>query len=324
MGRRVFVVSPSRFIAFRLGMRLRDGEGVMIERYITGRLRYLEVNGWTPFSGENDQIVRMLRDVGRKTGAVFVRWTPSESQKSKVKSQKFIGIQVVTPRVLIHQVPPRTTLVIGLSKSEEELLSAMHEKARYNIRLAERRGIRVRRAGVDESFRAFWSLMRETAKRGRVGIHAREYYRKMLETVQGGDVQARLFLAVHREIPLATAILITCGDTATYLHGGSSSEQRNLMAPHLLQWRMMQYAKHHRMKWYDMWGIAPQDERGKTREERGYVHPWTGITRFKLGFGGEVKESVGTFDIICRPFVYRVLSLGRLAKHVLRPLSSPP
>src|SRR3990167_8140330 len=89
--------------------------------------------------------------------------------------------EVVEPRVLIRQVPPKATLIVDLAKDEGTLLQEMHEKTRYNIRLAERQGVRANTMSVQEGFDAFWTLMQETARRDRIGLHAQDYYRKMLE-----------------------------------------------------------------------------------------------------------------------------------------------
>ena len=313
LGRRVFIISPSSFVPFQLKKTLADGEGIMIERNIMGRLRYLEVDGWIPRSVEPDQMVHYLRGAGRGSGAVFVRWTLLREfpiPNSQFPNSK--DITVVEPRVLTRQIPPKATLVIDLSKSEEELLKDMHEKTRYNIHLAERKGVIIQRIqhNDQDGFTNFWRLMRETAARDKIGIHPQSYYRMMLEDLAEGDVQAHIFLAEYSGEPIATAILITHIDTATYLHGGSSNVHRNLMAPHLLQWRMIQQAKQQGYHWYDFWGIAPQGENFQG-------HPWTGITRFKMGFGGEVREGAGTFDIIIRPHLYQLLSIVKNTRSYL-------
>jgi lipid II:glycine glycyltransferase (peptidoglycan interpeptide bridge formation enzyme) len=317
VGRRVFMISSSTIAPFAEGKRMGEGEGVAVERKMFGPFRYLEINGWALPAGDVHLTAGALQKVGNKAHVVCVRWTPPweiPNPKSQIPDLK--DVDIIEPKILAHQVPPKATLVIDLSKDEEEILKKMHEKTRYNIRLAERKGVAVNKVDVQEGFEKFWGLMRETAQRDKIGIHQKEYYRKMLEAVQGEEVRACLFIATFEGVPLATAILIVCGDTATYLHGGSSSEQRNLMGPHLLQWRMMQFAKAQGCRWYDMWGIAPQTQNSKLKTQN--YGTWAGITRFKMGFGGEVREGAGTFDIVCRPVPYRVLSLGRQMKDIIR------
>jgi len=318
--RRVYTFSTSKLVLFN---ELQNaGDGVAVERKILGPFNYLEANRLVFFREiPISEYARILYDAGVRVNAVCVRWSPTYNQRSQVpaparvrsgagSSQKFVEANIVPPQILVHQVPPKATLMVGLLGSEAELLGEMHEKTRYNIRLAERKGVEVREAGIQDGFEKFWHLIQETADRDHIGIHSREYYKKMLETVRGVDIQAHLFLAECEGEPLATAVLIICGDTATYLHGGSSSMQRNLMAPYALQWRMMLYAKLQGCRWYDMWGVAPVAQQTQN------YSTWAGITRFKMGFGGEVLEGAGTYDIICRPLMYRLLSLGRYIKNL--------
>jgi len=311
VGRRVYAISSSRVTLLNEGRDVEEGEGAAIEKKIFTCLRYWEVNGGMPVPGMGfAHAAQVLLEAGKKAGAVFVRWTPSrEFPISNFQFPILKNSEVVEPRVLIRQVPPKATLIVDLAKDEGTLLQEMHEKTRYNIRLAERKGVRANTMSVQEGFDAFWTLMQETARRDRIGLHAQDYYRKMLEILNGDAVRAHLFLAAHDGVSLATALLITCGDTATYLHGGSSNEARNLMAPHLLQWRMMQFAKAQGCRWYDMWGVAPfvRNEQGAMNS----AHAWAGITRFKMGFGGEVREGIGTSHIMCRPLLYSFLAFLR-------------
>jgi lipid II:glycine glycyltransferase (peptidoglycan interpeptide bridge formation enzyme) len=180
----------------------------------------------------------------------------------------------------------------------------------------------VRSVDAKEGFASFWRLMQDTAHRDKIGIHPEEYYRKMLEIMEfynqdsppnKGETErgcrAHLFIATFENTPLATAILITYEDTATYLHGGSSSMDRNLMAPHLLQWKIIQFAKAQGMRWYDMWGISPQDTKPDS---------WAGITRFKMGFGGKAQEGAGTYDVVVKQSLYKLLTLAQIVKSILK------
>ncbi|MEW6610476.1 MAG: peptidoglycan bridge formation glycyltransferase FemA/FemB family protein [Patescibacteria group bacterium] len=318
LGRSVYVVSPTKYVPF-IAQKRGEGEGIAVEKRIVGTFRYLDINGWNGLVGEREaDTVLSLLNAGKRLGAVWVRWTPNwEIPNPKSQIPKWnIELHVTRPMILIRHVPPSTTLVIDVTKSEEELLSGMHEKTRYNIRLAERKGVVAQEADVQEGFASFWRLMQETARRDKIGVYSEEYYRTMLETMREGGTIAHLFLAQFQNAPLATAIVMSCGDTATFLHGGSASEHRNLMAPHLLQWRMMQWAKQKGFQWYDFWGIAPQIQNPKSKIQN--YGSWAGITRFKMGFGGEVKKGMGTFDIVCRPFEYKVMSLGRIVKDLFK------
>ncbi len=196
---------------------------------------------------------------------------------------------------------PGRTLFLDLRKSEQELLDGMHQKARYNLRLAERKGVVVRFSRSSEDVEAFLRLLRETAERQRIGIFPPEYYRVMLSSL--GE-NCEVALAEHGRVPLAGALHVRFGDTVTYLHGASSEIHRELMAPYQLHWQAILRAKHSGYAWYDFFGIAPEGAAN---------HRWAGITRFKLGFGGTTHAYPGAFNYVYMKNWYLAY---RLAKRI--------
>jgi len=193
---------------------------------------------------------------------------------------------------------PRQTTVIDLSQSDEELLRAMHEKTRYNIGLAERKEVEVvpiLHNNVKDDFATFWSLLSTTAEREEFFLHDRGYY-ELLAGLRTRDVANELFFAKIKDTVVAAALInfhrdpVSGINGATYLHGASLRDNKEAMAPHLLHWRIMQEAKQRQFQFYDLWGI---------NEKR-----WPGLTRFKLGFGGQVIECPASCDIVYRPFWY--------------------
>jgi lipid II:glycine glycyltransferase (peptidoglycan interpeptide bridge formation enzyme) len=190
------------------------------------------------------------------------------------------------------------TIILNLTKSEEELLAAMHQKTRYNIRLAEKKGVKIREAGCVD-FEKFWDLMSATVNRDSFRLHDKEYYKKMLEVEN-----IKLFFAEYQNNILCAGIFSFFGDTAIYLHGASSNENRELMAPYLLQWELIKKAKSLGCKYYDFFGI---DEK-----------KWPGVTRFKKGFGGEELNYPGTFDVIFNKNKYGVYKFLRKARRLFK------
>ena len=226
----------------------------------------------------------------RKEKAVFVRAEPLEASLP------------MPWREVDQHVQPQHTLVLNLAKPEEELLAAMHQKTRYNIRLAEKKGVTVRFSRDEEDLQSFLKIAQDVSARGSFHFHPESYYKTMLE-VLGAANMLEIVIAEHAGIPLAVHLLISHGDTVTYAHGASSSQQRELMAPHLLQWESIKRAKHVGFAKYDFYGIAPE---GAVSE-----HPWAGITRFKLGFGGERVSYPGTFDYVIDKTSYWLYNLAR-------------
>ncbi len=219
--------------------------------------------------------------------------------------------QVLAAAKKTRDVQPGQTLIVDLQQDVEALMAAMHEKWRYNIRLAERKGVKVFMAGMKDTaaLDIFWELMTETTERDQFRAHDKEYYRLMLETLSGDPATdgktrpvARLVFAEHDGKVLAANLMLYFGTTAIYLHGASSRERREVMAPQALHWQAMQDAKAWGYADYDFWGVAPEGVEG---------HAWAGITRFKRGFGGRYVSYPGTFDLPLNHFWYTVYAFAR-------------
>ena len=205
-------------------------------------------------------------------------------------------------------VQPRDTLLVELMPTEEALLADMHPKTRYNIRVAAKHGVAVREAEYanahlfDHDIDLFWKLMAETTERDGFRPHPKSYYAKLLRTCSAkkhqGLFRSRLVFAEYRGEPAAAAIMGAYGDTVTYLHGASSARLRHVMAPFALHWEMMREAKRQGYAKYDFWGVAPKDAP--------LGHPWAGITRFKVGFGGRRESYLGAWDLPGNGFWYNL------------------
>lgn len=238
--------------------------------------------------GKPEELIDEIIKIARKKNTIFLRLDPPSVQ-SKIQDAKY-KILNTSP------VQPKRILVLDLTKSEDELLAAMHEKTRYNIRLAEKKNLALK----NETFNDFWKLTEETTARDKFRPHPKKYYETMLGSVRGDgktDMRVELKIVYSDNTPLAAAIIGYFGDTATYLHGASSQEYRNLMAPYFLHWEIIKEAKKLGYKFYDLGGI---DE-----------IKWPGVTRFKKGFGGFEINYPGTFDLPINKLWYRIYNLAR-------------
>jgi len=178
-------------------------------------------------------------------------------------------------------VQPPSTVLIDLTLTPDELLAAMHKKNRYNIRLAERKGVEVRAAGDDELDR-WYDLYRETALRDQITIHPLRYYHRLFELARDSTrLSLQLYLAEHESDLLAGIIVAEFGDQATYLYGASSNLKRSLMEAGITS--------------YDLFGVPPADDP---------AHPMHGLYRFKTGFGGRLVHRAGSWDVVIRPMRY--------------------
>lgn len=242
---------------------------------------------YVPRGLPNNDTIRAAQE----QGILFLRYEPMEN------------LYVLPGSKPTFPVSPPATLILDLTKNEDDLLTNMHEKTRYNIRLAERKGVTVSKIPL-ENFEVFWKLMEETARRDKFRTHEKEYYKTMVATLQSQTCKVELWCAAWQGKPLAVGLWIYFGEMVTYLHGASSSEDRNLMAPYLLHWEVIKDAKAHGYTRYDFWGIAPQKKTTGTET-------WGGLTRFKMGFGGEVIQFPGTFDLPISKLGYTLYKLAR-------------
>ena len=201
---------------------------------------------------------------------------------------------------------PHKTLVLDLTKTEEQLLAEMHPKTRYNIKIAQRDGVQTK---IQQSAEGLLQPIFDAGERARIKSFSADYYKKLVErfSVPKKAIEAKVFTARHGQDLLATNIILFYQDTAIYLFGGSSNIKRNLMAPYLLHWQAIQKAKELGYKKYDFWGVEDDP-----------THPWAGISKFKFGFGGEQKKYAGTLDYVVRPTWYNVYKFIRALNRLLR------
>ena len=185
-------------------------------------------------------------------------------------------------------------------RTEEEVQAGFHQKWRYNIRVAVKKGVEIRLCGK-EMVPEFARIMIETGLRDNFATRPPEYFEAMLDNL--GD-KCRLYMAFHEGQPIAGTLAILYGDKVWYLYGASSNEHRNLMPNYLLQWSMMQWAIENNCRVYDFRGVS-----GDISED----NPHYGLYRFKKGFGGDFTEFVGEYDYVQNKLMYFIAEKGSLA-----------
>lgn len=201
-----------------------------------------------------------------------------------------------------HQ--PKQTLMLDLDLDKKEILTKMKSKTRYNIHLAERKGVKIIESKKEQSIQEFLKLLKITAKRDGIVNHEDEHYTKLINSSR-----TKLFLADYQNKFLAGALVGFYGGVATYLHGASSNYNRNVMAPFLLQWEIIKKAKQLGMKKYD-WGGTKlkviKNQQNKIKEIIPEKGNWQGISRFKIGFAPKTTpvNFPGCWDIVLNPFLY--------------------
>ncbi len=234
-------------------------------------------------------MIEKLITLGQKKRAIFIQLEPNAT-----------GVFDVLPPSH-HPLFTKYTFVLDLTKSDEELLSAMHPKTRYNIRVAEKHGVEIHEDNSKKAFQEYLRLSEETTSRQGFYAHNRHYHETMWNVLHKANI-AHLFTATCQGNILAAWICFVWGDTIYYPYGASSREHREVMAPNLLLWEIARWAKARKLKYFDLWGaIGPNPDTN---------NPWYGFHRFKQGFGAKLVEYIGSYDLVIRPTLYRLYTIG--------------
>ncbi len=243
------------------------------------------------------EMVEALRDNGKKYNAAFIKLEPNviKDQKSDIGSQmKKMGLTLSNKPLFT-----KYNFLIDLTKSGQQLLSAMHPKTRYNIGLAQKYGVEVYESVNNVDFEIYLKLYFETTKRQKYFGHTREYHKLIWETLMPAGL-ARVLIARYKGKPLVAWMLFNFRDTLYYPYGGSSIEYREVMASNLIAWEAIRLGKKMKLKVFDMWGaLAPNASQSD---------PWYGFHRFKAGYGPAHVEYIGTYDLILRNALYKTLN----------------
>jgi lipid II:glycine glycyltransferase (peptidoglycan interpeptide bridge formation enzyme) len=269
--------------------------------YGFGRLGYVPRGPAVDF--ENRTLVsglfEAMGELAREREVISLKIEPEALDGPLAGELEELGLAPASP------VQMRSSIWVDLSAPEDELLAQQKQKTRYNIRLAAKKGVVVRHGSVNDV--ADWYRMYEvTARRDGFVIHSLAYYRSIFELLEPRDMAA-LLLAHHDGDLLAGIIVFAFGGKAQYMYGASSNEKRNLMAPYLLQWEGMRWARARGAQVYDLWGIPDRLEENEDL--------W-GVYRHKRGYGGKIVRYVGAFDMVQTPL--RHFALERIARPLFK------
>ena len=284
---------------------------------------------WSTLWPEVDLICRQKRtvllivepDLWMAEGPTLDHGKPTSFDQAALEA-----LQRVDFRPGVQSIQPRRTLVVDLQGSEEDILAAMKQKTRYNIRLAAKKGVTVSLSPVlchakaeaftfpcsDDTSASLWQrfyeLMQATGHRDGFGVHTLTYYRRAYELFQPTELASQhgcaLLLAELEGQILAAIMVFGYKQRAWYLYGASSEAHRNLMPTYLLQWEAMRWARARGCTEYDLWGVPDEDEATlEANFETRHDDLW-GVYRFKRGFGGQLRRSVGAWERVYIPVLY--------------------
>jgi len=254
----------------------------------------------------NKQMLETLSEIGKKENCIFIQLEPNV-EKIDNKKYKLKNI-LPSSRPLFTEY----TFVLDLTKPEDELLKNMNSKTRYNVKLAEKKGVKIIEDNSDKAFEEYLRLTKETTQRQNFYAHSEKYHKLMWETLRqknneqkiiGDILTAHLLKAVYEQETLVTWIVFILGDTLYYPYGASSSKHREVMASNLMMWEAIKFGKKLGLKNFDMWGALSLNPDSKD--------PWYGFHKFKEGYGARHVEYVGSYDYVLNKklyFIYNFLN----------------
>ncbi len=262
---------------------------------------------YTPFAigyfpkgpAPTNEMIDKLTTIGRQKKAIFIQLEPNVISRLQPTTHN--------PQPLLpshHPLFTKHTFVLDLTKSEDELLKAMSQKTRYNIKVAQKHGVEIKQDDSSQAFADYLRLSEETTRRQRFYAHNRLYHERMWQHMRRAGI-AHVFTAAHQGKTLAAWIVFVWKDTVYYPYGASSRHLREVMAPNLLLWEIARWAKTKGFKYFDLWGaLAPLPDGGVNTND-----PWYGFHRFKEGYRPKLVELVGSFDLVINPFLYQCYKL---------------
>ncbi len=256
------------------------------------------------------EIKVFLKDLAKKEGAIFVRtdFTVPEQYKTEANLFKKVFKTALAHTYHSSQFQPRYEWYLDLHKAEDDILRDMHKNTRYSIRFSEKSEVvtAIVEKNLSEHFDTFYSILKETASRDGFYLHPKAYYENIFKQCDK-DANAILALSSHSGKTLAANLIVFYGDTAMFVFGGTSSENRKVMPAYSAQFSTIKYLKEKGYRWYNFGGVSSKEDKH---------NGWEGLTAFKKRFGGHAVHHDKFYDVVASPFWYFVYNLLKIRKRV--------
>jgi len=247
-------------------------------------------------------LLKHVQELAKKEQVIFLKIDPdvpaaNEDFKGLLKKAGFVSAERGGK---FEGLQPKFVMRLDINSGEDEIMSKFHHKTRYNIRLAERKGVVIKEDCVKNDLRDFYSILVVTAERDKFLIRSYRYFEIMWEQLVENNL-AKLFMAYYEGEPIAGTLAFTIGDKAWYIYGASANRHRDKMPNYLLQWTMIKWAKSLGCTMYDFRGVP-----GDLSED----NPIYGLYKFKKGFNAVFTEFVGEYDLVYAPVYYKLWNWG--------------
>ncbi len=244
----------------------------------------------------NKETLDAVSEACRSHRCAFIKIEPNVETGTDTETEEVLksypGIAKAT-----HSLFTKYTFYLDLTKSEDELLFQMKEKTRYNVRLAQKKGVTVQEENTPEVFNNYLNLLRETAKRDKFFAHDPKYHQQMWEVLSPAGI-AKLLTARFENQILVAWVLFVWKNFLYYSYGSSSSEHREVMASNLVYFEAAKLGKKMGLTTFDLWGALGPNPNSSD--------PFYGFHRFKEGYGGKLVEFVGSYDLVLNKPLYDI------------------
>ncbi len=245
------------------------------------------LSGIADYKLQIEKLLEYLKDLAKKENCGFIRISPlMPLTPLNEKLFKDLGFRPAP----IHMHAAELVWILDVSQTEEEILRGMRKTTRYLIRKAQADGVKIIKSNKSEDLKIFNKIYEETATRQHFTPYSRDFLKNEFEAFQK-DNKILFFFAKYKDEIVSAAMIIYSGESAFYHQGASSHKYPKIPAPYLLQWEIIREAKKRGLKYYNFWGISPENEP---------KHPWAGLSLFKKGFGGFSEEYVPAQDLILK------------------------
>jgi peptidoglycan pentaglycine glycine transferase (the first glycine) len=278
-------------LAIRDGSVIRNGMMLLRRSLPLGRSIFYAPRG--PVADWNDvpAVVSLLEgaaDYARKNGGILLKIDPPWEDEAAAEILRNLRFRFVGGEGGMAGTQPRCVMQLDLQRPLDEVMASFHEKWRYNIRLAGRKGVSIRISEDKSDLKAFYDILKVTSERDRFLVRDISYFEKMWDVLVPNNWM-RLFLGEVEGETVCGALSYLFGDKCWYTYGASSNAHRNKMPNHLMQWEMIQWAHGQGCRWYDFRGVSctPDDP----------DDPTAGLNRFKQGFNPRFVKYIGEYDL---------------------------
>lgn len=250
------------------------------------------------------EILDELKKIGTDNNCIFIQLEPNV-----INRKSLINNSALRPS--FHPLFTKFTFILDLTKNEEELMKSFHSKTRYNIKVAQKHGVKIEIENSQKAFEEYLRLTEETTNRQKFFAHTPDYHKKMWETlgnlnIKNKGLSAHLINAKYNKKTLTSWVLFVFHDYLYYPYGASSSENRKVMASNLIMWESIKFGKSLGLKYFDMWGALGNNPDPKD--------PWFGFHKFKEGYGATLTEFAGSYDLIISKNMYQIYKIADKAR----------